>query len=465
MIILIFIIYFFSIKEKEELSIESPTILPSELEFGHGTTGDWNVPLGYLVKGRNDWNPIGVMWERGLPGMANWQQIEPIKGQYNWSKIDGYIKGAQEKNIQTLMIITPFTDWDQETCNMHLEWQSHEGGKEPRDGLSVAHRQGKPCDMEAYKEFLRKLIERYDGDGINDMLDLKYSVTHWEIGNEPDVGQDFFQGSDEDYFEILKTSYLTIKETDPNAKVLIAAIGTPGSDTLPNSGFDVNKLYELGAADYFDIMNTHSFGNHKAVREFLEEYGAGDKPTWVTEPTGLYNYQWDTETEEELVLNLVQVFLEGEKYGVTVFFVGGSETEIPIFQKAINYIKSGGETFGNETKKEVERKIADKWDCNALYEYYNTGLEMKEYAEAIKEDCENACGFTNEMNKGQCYAFLTLCLYENEIWIGDKLCEDMLTGNVQDWCYAHATVALKLGDVCDKIENSDIKEWCINPPA
>ena len=117
---------------------------------------------------------------------------------------------------------------------------------------------------------------------------------------------------------------------------------------LPDSGFSVNKLYELGAANYFDIMNSHSFGNHKNVREFLEKYGAGDKPTWVTEPTGLYNYHWTEEKDEELALNLVQVFIEGAKYRVTRFFVGGSGTEIPIFHKAINYIKSGGESFGEE---------------------------------------------------------------------------------------------------------------------
>ena len=463
----------FSAPEKsevpKELILQSFPEVTVKPEFGYCAGGAWNIPLGYSQKNRNDWNPIDIIWERAHPGFANWQYIEPEKGQYNWEKIDEYVRSAQGKDIQILFTIWPFTDWDQETCNSHLEWQSNTGGKDPRDFLSLAHRKGKPCDMEAYKEFLRRLVERYDGDGIDDLSGLLYPVTHWEIGNEPDVDDMFFQGSAEDYFEILKVSYTTIKETDPDAKILIAAIGIHGlekADYSKLTSFDTLKLFELGAVNYFDIMNGHSYGGHSTVKRFLEKYGAGDKPMWVTEPTGVTHYRQEGQSEEELIRTIVQVFIDEANYGVTRFFLGGSDISIPILQKAANYIRYGElEPFETEEAQEKpERKIVGKCDCNALYDFYNTGPEVQEFAQAIKEDCNNGCGLTNEMDKGSCYAGLARGLYENGAWVGDCVCRDILTGKVQDWCYAHSTVVFHRGDFCDKVQAPDAKQWCTSPP-
>ena len=43
---------------KEKIAIQSKLEIPEsaqKLEFGYGTTGAWNIPLGYLQKNRNDW--------------------------------------------------------------------------------------------------------------------------------------------------------------------------------------------------------------------------------------------------------------------------------------------------------------------------------------------------------------------------------------------------------------------------
>jgi len=305
---------------------------------------DWQMLQEY----RERYSRLNLSWERAHPGFANWQEIEPKRGEYYWERIDRYVRTAQERDIQILFTISPSTDWDQETCNLHLEWQPNDWGKfgKGRHFLLLAHRKGKPCDMEAYKEFLRRMVERYDGDGIGDMSGLRYPVRYWEIGNEPD-SDGFFQGSAEDYFEMLKASYTTIKETDPDAKVLIAAVPSIGysREQLPwwaRPDFDPVKLFELGAADYFDIGNTHDVGadRHEIVREFLKKYGAGDKPIWMTEPAGITEYQERTETEEELALAYFQVFEEASKYGVTMFFLGGKEDLDPALYKAINYIES-----------------------------------------------------------------------------------------------------------------------------
>ncbi len=207
---------------------------------------------------------LNLSWERGMSGIADWQQIEPRKGEYHWERIDRYVRTGQERGIQMLFTVQPYTNWDQETCNMHLD-DIAECGKDwgkfgiglCKDNLPLTHRKGKPCDMEAYEEFLQRFVERYDDDGLDDMPGLLYPIRHWEIGNE--VGYDL-QGSAEDYFEILKASYTTIKEADSDAKVHISAVLRELSP----------EVFELGAANYFDIISGHGLEGHKTAREILK---------------------------------------------------------------------------------------------------------------------------------------------------------------------------------------------------
>jgi len=62
-----------------------------------------------------------------------------------------------------------------------------------------------------------RLVERYDGDGQDDMPGLKYPIKYWEVANEPEMQREpliLFQGSSKDYFEILKATYQAVKEAD-----------------------------------------------------------------------------------------------------------------------------------------------------------------------------------------------------------------------------------------------------------
>jgi len=198
---------------------------------------------------------------------------------------------------------------------------------------------------------LRRIVERYDGDGSGDMPGLRYTIKYWEIGNEPDGAYDpkldglFFQGSAEDYFEILKVSYITIKEADPDARILIAALpslGIKGRDPQwKRPDFDPEKVFELGAAEYFDILNTHSLGRAKEIKNLLLGYNVNDKPIWVTEPGGLGEFKEPAGAggEEELKFALIQLFEDDLKNNATKIFIGGPEYLDLALYKAINYIE------------------------------------------------------------------------------------------------------------------------------
>jgi len=220
----------------------------------------------------------GAYWDRPFFELFSWGMIEPEQGRFNFHMTDRYIRRAQRYGFHVLANIQPFAPWDQELCHQELPTISSPMGPQ---------RKGKPCDIEAYKNFVIKLVERYDGDGQDDMPGLKYPIKHWEVANEPEMQQEplvFFQGSPRDYFEILKATYEAVKEADSQAQVVQG--GMAGMDRWMVSFWQ--KVFDLGAASYFDIANMHSIGhgehlNVPSFKEFLSKNNASEKPFWITE--------------------------------------------------------------------------------------------------------------------------------------------------------------------------------------
>ena len=232
----------------------------------------------------------GAYWVRAFD--LFWNEIEPKKGKFDWSFADHRIKEFNQAEIYPLVVVKPFANWDQDAC--------HPGDKyiaefDPKKGGRV--KVGEPCDMAAYAEFLKKAVERYDGDGKDDMPGLTIPLKYWEIMNEPSMqggvtggmGEElkFFVGTPQEYLDILKISYQTIKKADSEAKVLHA-----GMAGMQQNFQDFWKPIFSGAAgDYFDIANIHTISTDERredlyvikFKRFLEQYGLGDKPIWITE--------------------------------------------------------------------------------------------------------------------------------------------------------------------------------------
>jgi len=221
---------------------------------------------------------LGIRWDRPHPGPFIWGQIEETKGIYNWDNVDQYVARAQQQDFAILATIWPFASWDQ------AGWDVDDDGSvvfEEEMGRS----RHKPDNMDAYQEFVTALVERYDGDGIDDIPGLKFPIKHWEASNEPSM-QDgfntFFDGSPEDYLEILKATYQAVKAADPEAKVVQG--GMAGMEPWMISFWE--PILAEGQ-HYFDIANIHSIGasevlNVPEFEKLLAKYGI-DKPIWVTE--------------------------------------------------------------------------------------------------------------------------------------------------------------------------------------
>ena len=173
---------------------------------------------------------------------VNWNSIEPVKTEpptYNWSVADSTLAAAREDMGGFELIVTLETapDW---------------AAEEPQKPLYENH-------VDDYVQFVQALVERYDGDGIDD-APTSPIITYWEIYNEPDRNEWWGYAGD-DFADLLKEVYPAVKAANPNAKVVFPGIAYDFFEDQ-NGPFVRSFFPDVlanGAKDYFDVMNFHSY--------------------------------------------------------------------------------------------------------------------------------------------------------------------------------------------------------------
>ena len=113
----------------------------------------------------------------------------------------------------------------------------------------------------------------------------KGTIDHWEILNEPD-GDWAWDGTAEEYAQILSASYDAIKGADPEATVLLGGLMRPHDPSW------LERVFATSGADAihkFDVANVHLRGPVDAVvrrygefKSWLAAHGFNG-PLWVTE--------------------------------------------------------------------------------------------------------------------------------------------------------------------------------------
>ena len=217
-------------------------------------------------------------WVRPHPGPFVWNKIEKEQGNFFWKEADKHVIYSQDHNQTIIATIWPYSNWEQKSCK-------RKKGRSPF-GKHFSKYLSKPCSMDNYKKFLLALIDRYDGDGSNDMPGLTKPIIYWEIMNEPEFKM-FFRGSEDEFVEIFNFSSKIIKEKQNDAVIIMA--GAAGM-------FPENKKYWKSVLpkiiDNLDITNIHHITtpDGKCDKEFwVDEFSSLlkslniNKPIWVTE--------------------------------------------------------------------------------------------------------------------------------------------------------------------------------------
>lgn len=214
-----------------------------------------------------------------------------------------------------------YADWDQSECRTPLP------DDRAREFRELGRYRGPPCDLGAYEGFVQRAVERYDGDGINDMPGLKYPVKYWEVSNEPSMQEEltFFTGTPQDYVEILQTTHDAVEAADPDATVVQGGAASAEHETADFW----EEVYDLGGAQYFDIANIHSIGLESRdlyaskYATFLTENDV-ERPFWITEAQyAAWSLDRDRLTEEEWADYITKSFVRAYGAGAQkIFYVG-----------------------------------------------------------------------------------------------------------------------------------------------
>lgn len=255
----------------------------------------------------------GAGWIRPHPGPFLWDAMQKNKdNQINFSHTDEVVKTYQNAGIGTLATLWPFADWEQgrnPNCKVSSQDEFLAKNDKKERGDYLPEYRCNPVNWDLYQQWVKKLVERYDGDGLDDMPDLKIPLKYWEVLNEPDLSAgpelDFYTEEDapKAYQELLIKTSQAIRQSDPNAKILIAG-AAGGSEQFLN--FYRQVLKNKQAVDSFDIGNVHCISNDEyqnfnvaPYKQVLKEFKI-DKPIWVTEAQAIISNEVDINATQTL---------------------------------------------------------------------------------------------------------------------------------------------------------------------
>ncbi len=315
-----------------------------------GITGD-NPPYSTAIE-------LGVKWERQSNPVLDWSFVQRdkesiVNGKYNWNVPDNFLKRVPEDlNIVVTINVNP----------MLLR---------PGTWEFIA-----PPAKEAYIEFVKKAVERYNGDGKNDMPGLKNPVKYWQVENEPVIqvkkkqgggpggqggppqqqmpgmnqrggqgpqGPGFMggqrgqqpgfdrmggqtqKGSEwKGYVELINITSSAIKSADKDAKILSGGIVSPPpkmrTEILNEFWLPVIRALDKDSIDIFDFhwfddSIIDSYATYKILRNALDESGLNNVDIWITE-TGASS----KEGEKGQAIQVIKRYVYPLSYGIKKVF-------------------------------------------------------------------------------------------------------------------------------------------------
>ncbi len=192
-----------------------------------------------------------------------------------WEKYDHIVDLAERYNLEIIARLSNPPAWSRAQGN---------------DAGTLAP----PDDLNDYGDFTETVVRRYRG-----------RIRVWQIWNEPNIYPEWGERpvSPEEYTALLKVGYTRVKEACPECVVVSGAL----AQTIPLGPRDLNdfiflqRMYDAGAGDYFDVLAIQGYGLWSGptdrrmrarvlnfsrplyLREIMVKNGDAHKPIWITE--------------------------------------------------------------------------------------------------------------------------------------------------------------------------------------
>jgi hypothetical protein len=218
----------------------------------------------YLAWAGEQYEELGAHWTRSNLQLM-WDLVEPIPGgAYDWFNVMGTEECFSAAGAAGVHYLAVF----------------HEGGvldPELRNQLE---------DPEGYQRFVRDVVERYDGDGVEDAPG-GIRITHWQVGNETPQIANLPNGAG-DYVAWFTLTAEAVRQADPTARmVLVGSTDSSVVDSLHASvipalasagvRFDAVDIHHWGGADEVEI---HAAADYRSL---LDSHGLEDVELWSME--------------------------------------------------------------------------------------------------------------------------------------------------------------------------------------
>ena len=157
-----------------------------------------------------------------------------------------------------------------------------------------------PDDVQDFADFVSAVVSRYRG-----------RIKYYQIWNEPNIYPEWGSAhiDPEAYVALLKVGAEAARAADPQVVIIAGALAStinlqPADPPPGNSLNDMlflQRMYDAGAAPYFDIMAMQGYGlysgptddrmhprvinfcRHKFIRDLMVKNGDADKPIWIAE--------------------------------------------------------------------------------------------------------------------------------------------------------------------------------------
>ena len=240
----------------------------------------------------------------------NWADVQPTAdGPYDFSQPDDLVRRAQAADLDVLVV-----------CGSIPRWAA-------ADGPAGAVGPGLPdrAHLEAFNRVVQAFVERYDGDGREDMPELRHPLRAYEFLNAIETF------SYAEYAFWLRHFHQAVKAADLDVRVVLGELYSPGLRTFDQPEGDYPTYFEqvLAAAEpsgsdfpYFDAVGFRQFPRRYPGREpfdhavgYLRQVMRGrqiDRRIWLT----AFGAPGGGQTEARQATDLVKWILRGRALGL-----------------------------------------------------------------------------------------------------------------------------------------------------
>ena len=247
-----------------------PAAAQARVPYGfYGAVWDRGVSAASPAVQDSQWGTMAASGVESVRVVFSWAAAQPEAGQPpSFAVTDPVVARAAARRIALLPVVMYAPPWARGDFDV--------GSSPPRE----------PGDYVAY---LRALIGRYGPQGSfwAEHPELpKRPLRTWQVWNEPQLR---FQWSESDwergYGRLLRAARAGVRQADPGAKVVLAAMTNAAWDALAS-------LYAKGdIKGLFDVATVHPYTGSagrvlevvRRVRAVLARRGEGRRPLWVTE--------------------------------------------------------------------------------------------------------------------------------------------------------------------------------------